>query len=171
MKSCKVMIVAHGPAVGGVLREMEVGKTLEMTRIRSDMFGESRYAGELTVCGRPNHYVVNPMPFDEDLTVRCGEDRGDVMYVLQRISKASQRKLLVRAFKMIARHRGWTDAQVRKGGNFANIADWARNWADWYFDRNGSFVSTHTNWRYGTEHDPVNGEQWYEFAEAEIDNQ
>lgn len=160
MKNVKLMIVN----ASNENDKKDIGTVIEV--IESMHFANKYYSahGDFP-------YSINPIDTDEDLTVRVGAGHDDVLYNLMKVSKAPQRKLLVRAFKMIARHRGWTDAQVRKGGNYASIADWARNWADWYFDYNGQFISTHTNWLHGTEHDPVNGEQWYEFAESEIDSQ
>lgn len=76
---------------------------------------------------------------------------------------------MVRALKRIAKQRGYTDAYIRKFGTFAGVGDWARSWADFYFNKSGEFCSTHTDWLHGTEHDPANGHEWYEFIEAELD--
>lgn len=114
-------------------------------------------------------YSVNPLPTDEDLTIRNGFDDGDVMFHLRRVSKASKRKMLVRALKVIAKERGYTNAYVRRFGDSASVGDWARKWADWYIDSRGEFNSVNTDWLHGTEHDPVNGHEWREFIEAEFD--
>ena len=114
-------------------------------------------------------YIVNPIDIDEDLTIRVGPDADHILFHLRKVSKASQRKLLVRALKRIAKERGCTDAYIRKFGTFAGVGDWARSWADYYFNKSGEFCSTHTDWLHGTEHDPVNGHEWYEFIEAELD--
>lgn len=119
--------------------------------------------------GYLNEYIVNPLDIDEDLTIRVGNDPEDVLFHLRKVSNASQRKLLVRALKRIAKERGYTDAYIRKFGTFAGVGDWARSWADYYFNKSGEFCSTHTDWLHGTEHDPVNGHEWYEFIEAELD--
>lgn len=119
--------------------------------------------------GYLNEFIVNPLDTDEDLTIRVGNEPEDVLFHLRKVSKASQRKLLVRALKRIAKQRGYTDAYIRKFGTFAGVGDWARSWADYYFNKSGEFCSTHTDWLHGTEHDPVNGHEWYEFIEAELD--
>lgn len=119
--------------------------------------------------GYLNEFIVNPLDTDEDLTIRVGSDPENVLFHLRKVSKASPRKLLVRALKRIAKERGYTDAYIRKFGTFAGVGDWARAWADYYFNKSGEFCSTHTDWLHGTEHDPVNGHEWYEFIEAELD--
>lgn len=119
--------------------------------------------------GYLNEFIVNPLDIDEDLTIRVGGDPENVLFHLRKVSKASQRKLLVRALKRIAKGRGYTDAYIRKFGTFAGVGDWARAYADYYFNKSGEFCSAHTDWLHGTEHDPVNGHEWYEFIEAELD--
>lgn len=119
--------------------------------------------------GYLNEFIVNPLDTDEDLTIRVCDEQEGVLFHLRKVSKASQRKLLVRALKRIAKQRGYTDAYIRKFGTFAGVGDWARSWADFYFDKSGEFCSVHTDWLHGTEHDPVNGHEWYEFIEAELD--
>ena len=119
--------------------------------------------------GYLNGYFVNPLDLDADLTIRTGHMPEDVLFHLRKVSKASPRKLLVRALKRIAKERGYTDSYIRKFGTFAGVGDWARSWADYYFNKSGEFCSTHTDWLHGTEHDPVNGHEWYEFIEAELD--
>lgn len=119
--------------------------------------------------GYLNGYFVNPLDLDADLTIRTGPMPEDVLFHLRKVSKASQRKLLVRALKRIAKERGYTDAYIRKFGTFAGVGDWARSWADYYFNKSGEFCSSHVDWLHGTEHDPVNGHEWYEFIEAELD--
>lgn len=103
------------------------------------------------------------------MTIRVGGEPENALFHLRKVSKASHRKLLVRALKRIAKQRGYTDAYIRKFGTFAGVGDWARSWADFYFNKSGEFCSTHTDWLHGTEHDPVNGHEWYEFIEAELD--
>ncbi|AJK28169.1 hypothetical protein AVV16_gp29 [Klebsiella phage 1513] len=119
--------------------------------------------------GYLNDFIVNPLDTDEDLTIRVGGEPENALFHLRKVSKASQRKLLVRALKRIAKERGYTDAYIRKFGTFAGVGDWARSWADFYFDKYGEFCSVHTDWLHGTEHDPVNGHEWCEFIEAELD--
>lgn len=115
-------------------------------------------------------YVVNPIDIDEDLTIRVGSGPDDILFHLRKVSKASPRKLLVRAFKLYARYHGFTDASVKRVGSYSSIGEWARAWADMYFDSNGEFISTYLDWAHNTERDPCDGEEWYEFAECEIDN-
>lgn len=119
--------------------------------------------------GYLNEFIVNPLDTDEDLTIRVGGEPEDVLFHLRKVSKASQRKLLVRALKRIAKERGYTDAYIRRFGECASVGEWARAWADYYFNKSGKFCSTHTDWLHGTEHDPVNGHEWHEFIEAELD--
>jgi hypothetical protein len=119
--------------------------------------------------GYLNEFIVNPLDIDEDLTIRVGGEPEDVLFHLRKVSKASKRKLLVRALKRVAKERGYTDAYIRKFGTFAGVGDWARSWADFYFDKSGEFCSVQTDRMHNTEHEPVNGHEWYEFIEAELD--
>lgn len=120
--------------------------------------------------GYLNEFIVNPLDTDEDLTIRVGSDPENVLFHLRKVSKASPRKLLVRAFKLYARYHGFTDASVKRVGSYASVGEWARALADMYFDSNGEFVSTYLDWVHGTERDPCDGDEWYEFAESEIDS-
>lgn len=115
-------------------------------------------------------YGINPVIDDEDLTIRVGFGPDDAIFHLRKVSKASPRKLLVRALKVIAKERGYTNAYVRRYGECANIGDWARQWADWYIDKDGRFNSSNTDWLHGTEHDPVDGHEFREFIQAEFDS-
>ena len=159
-------------------------KTVKLMVVNATQEKDRKYVGETfsAIKARPfsgnDHeittgslkgYVVNPIDIDEDLTIRVGSGPDDILFHLRKVSKASQRKLLVRALKRIAKQRGYTDAYIRKFGTFAGVGDWARSWADFYFNKYGEFCSTHTDWLHGTEHDPVNGHEWYEFIEAELD--
>lgn len=119
--------------------------------------------------GYLNGYFVNPLDLDADLTIRTGPMPEDVLFNLRKVSKASQRKLLVRALKLQARNRGWTDSYIRKFGEFSGVGDWARAWADWYFDKDGKFSATYIDGWHGTEHDPASGYEWQEFIEFEFD--
>lgn len=119
--------------------------------------------------GYLNDFIVNPLDTDEDLTIRVGGEPENVLFHLRKVSKASQRKLLVRALKRIAKELGYTDAYIRRFGECASVGDWAREWADCYFNKSGEFCSAHTDCLHGTEHDPVNVHEWYEFIEAELD--
>lgn len=119
--------------------------------------------------GYLNEFIVNPLDTDEDLTIRVGGEPENALFHLRKVSKASQRKLLVRALKRIAKERGYTNAYIRKFGTFAGVGDWARAWADWYFDKYGEFNSVYVDWMHDTHHDPVNGDEWRDFIESELD--
>lgn len=114
-------------------------------------------------------YVVNPIDIDEDMTIRVGSGPDDILFHLRKVSKASPRKLLVRALKLQARDRGWTNSYIRKFGEFSGVGDWARAWANWYFDKDGKFSATYMDGWHGTDHDPASGYEWQEFIEFEFD--
>lgn len=160
MKTVKLMVV-------NAARERErhlIGCVFDAVEVREPLGTAHVIQG-----GYLNEFIVNPIDIDEDLTIRVGSGPDDILFHLRKVSKASQRKLLVRALKRIAKERGYTDACIRKFGTFAGVGDLARAWADCYFNKYGEFCSTHTDWLHGTEHDPVNGHEWYEFIEAELD--
>jgi hypothetical protein len=160
MNAVKLMVV-------NVAREREsrlIGCVFDAVEVRDPLGTAHVIQG-----GYLNEFIINPLDTDEDLTIRVGGEPEDVLFYLRKVSKASQRKLLVRALKRIAKERGYTDACIRKLGAFAGVGDWARSWADYYFNKSGEFCSAHTDWLHGTEHDPANGHEWYEFIEAELD--
>lgn len=160
MKTIKLMVV-------NAAREREhiiIGCVFDAVEVREPLGTVHVIQG-----GYLNEFIVNPIDIDEDLTIRVGPDADHILFHLRKVSKASQRKLLVRALKLQARERGWTNSYIRKFGTFAGVGDWARSWADFYFNKSGEFCSTHTDWLHGTEHDPANGHEWYEFIEAELD--
>lgn len=132
-------------------------------------YGRYNERGYVIQGGYLNEYIVNPIDIDEDLTIRVGLGPDDILFHLRKVSKASPRKLLVRAMKRIAKERGYTNAYIRKFGTFAGVGDWARSWADWYFDKYGEFNSVYVDWMHDTEHDPVNGDEWRDFIESELD--
>jgi hypothetical protein len=160
MNTIKLMVV-------NVARERErhlIGCVFDAVEVREPLGTALVIQG-----GYLNEYAVNPLDIDEDLTIRVGGEPEDVLFHLRKVSKASQRKLLVRALKRIAKERGYTDAYIRKFSTLAGVGDWARSWADYYFNKSGEFCSVHTDWLHGTKHDPVNGHEWYEFIDAELD--
>lgn len=160
MKTIKLMVV-------NATRERErhlIGCVFDAVEVR-----EPLGTAHVIQSGYLDGFIVNPLDADEDLTIRVGGEPEDVLFHLRKVSKASQRKLLVRALKRIAKGRGYTDAYIRKFGTFAGVGDWAQSWADYYFNKSGEFCSTHMDWLHGTEHDPVNGHEWYEFIESELD--
>lgn len=162
MKNVKLMIVnAHATH-----QKKFIGQVFEATP-RKRTSSRDRY--QLVGRGALADYSVNPIETDEDLTIRVGTGPDDVLFHLRKVSKASPRKLLVRALKRIAKERGYTDAYIRKFGMFSGVGDWARSWADWYFDNDGNFNSVYVDWLHGTEHDPINGDEWRDFIEAEFD--
>lgn len=160
MKTVKLMVVnANEPH-----RQKFIGQVFEATEYPKG------YREQYGINGRdgfPN-YSVNPIWSDEDLTIRVGMDDDGILYHLRKVSKASPRKLLVRAFKLYARHNGFNDADVKRVGHYSSVGEWARAWADMYFDKDGNFVSVYLDWRHNTERDPCDGDEWYEFADAEI---
>lgn len=160
MKTVKLMVV-------NAARERErhlIGCVFDAVEVRESLGATLVISG-----GYLNEFIVNPLDTDEDLTIRVGSEPESALFHLRKVSKASPRKLLVRALKRIAKQRGYTDAYIRKFGTVAGVGDWARSWADFYFNKSGEFCSVHTDWLHGTEHDPVNGHEWYEFIEAELD--
>lgn len=160
MKTVKLMVVNSA-------RERErhlIGCVFDAVEVREPLGAVHVIQG-----GYLNEFIVNPIDVDEDLTIRVGPDTDHILFHPRKVSKASQRKLLVRALKRIAKERGYTDAYIRKFSTFAGVGDWARSWVDYYFNKSGKFCSVHTDWLHGTEHDPVNGHEWYEFIEAELD--
>jgi hypothetical protein len=160
MKTVKLMVV-------NVARERErrlIGCVFDAVEVR-----EPLCTAHVIQSGYLDGFIVNPLDTDEDLTIRVGGEPENALFHLRKVSKASQRKLLVRALKRIAKERGYTNAYIRKFGTFAGIGDWARAWADWYFDKYGEFNSVYVDWMHDTHHDPVNGHEWYEFIEAELD--
>lgn len=160
MKTVKLMVVN---AARGRERHL-IGSVFDAVEVKGS-------CGKIHVIqgGYLNEYIVNPIDLDEDLTIRVGPDDDHILFHLRKVSKASPRKLLVRALKRIAKERGYTDACIRKFGTFAGVGDWARSWADYYFNKSGEFCSSHMDWLHDTEHDPVNGDEWREFIEAELD--
>lgn len=161
MKTVKLMVV-------NATREKDrkyVGETF--SAIKAWPFNGNDH--EITT-GSLKGYVVNPIDIDEDLTIRVGSGPDDILFNLRKVSKASPRKLLVRAFKLYASYHGFTDASVKRIGSYASVGELARAWADMYFDSNGEFISTYLDWVHGTERDPCDGDEWYEFAESEIDS-
>lgn len=160
MNTVKLMVV-------NVAREREsrlIGCVFDAVEVRDPLGMAHVIQG-----GYLDGFIINPLDTDEDLTIRVGGEPENALFHLRKVSKASQRKLLVRALKRIAKERGYTDTYIRKFGTFAGVGDWARSWADYYFNKSGEFCAAHTDWLHGTEHDPVNGHEWYEFIEAELD--
>lgn len=51
--------------------------------------------------------------------------------------RKTDRKLVVRAMCIIARQYGWTDAGVKRVGNYKTVKEWARDWAAFYTDKKG----------------------------------
>lgn len=160
MKTIKLMVV-------NAARERErrlVGCVFDAVEVREPLGTVHVIQG-----GYLNEFIVNPLDTDEDLTIRVGGEPEDVLFHLRKVSKASQRKLLVRALKRIAKECGYTDAYIRRFGECASVGEWARAWADWYFDKDGKFSATYIDGWHDTEHDPASGYEWQEFIEFEFD--
>lgn len=160
MKTVKLMVV-------NAARERErhlIGCVFDAVEVREPLGTVHVIQG-----GYLNEFIVNPIDIDEDLTIRVGPDADHILFHLRKVSKASPRKLLVRALKLQARNRGWADSHIRKFGEFSGVGDWARAWADWYFDKDGKFSATYIDGWHDTEHDPASGYEWQEFIEFEFD--
>lgn len=79
--------------------------------------------------------------------------------------RKTDRKLVVRAMCIIARQYGWTDAGVRRHGNYKTVKEWARDWADYYVDDNGELLHDISEYL----EDCSRGDAVREFMQAEID--
>lgn len=79
--------------------------------------------------------------------------------------RKTDRKLVVRAMCIIARQYGWTDAGVRRHGNYKTVKEWARDWADYYVDDNGELLHDISEYL----EDCSRGDAVSEFMQAEID--
>lgn len=111
-------------------------KTIKLMVVNATQEKDRKYVGETfsaikawpfsgndheITTGSLKGYVVNPIDIDEDLTIRVGSGPDDILFHLRKVSKASPRKLLVRAMKRIAKERGYTNAYIRKFGTFAGV--------------------------------------------------
>lgn len=96
--------------------------------------------GDIITASRDNEsscWYFDGYYLDDDLVVRgiFGEfARFEVA------KRKTDRKLVVRAMCIIARQYGWTDAGVRRHGNYKTVKEWARDWADYYVDDNGELL-------------------------------
>lgn len=99
---------------------------------------------------------------DDDLVVRgiFGEFAR-----FEKAKRKTDRKLVVRAMCIIARKYGWTDAGVRRHGNYKTVKEWARDWADYYVDDNGEILHDISEYL----EDCSRGDAVREFMQAEID--
>lgn len=79
--------------------------------------------------------------------------------------RKTDRKLVVRAMCIIARQYGWTDAGVRRHGNYKTVKEWARDWADYYVDDNGELLHDISEYL----EDCSRGDAVRESMQAEID--
>lgn len=83
----------------------------------------------------------------------------------EEVKRKTDRKLVVRAMCIIARQYGWTDAGVRRHGNYKTVKEWARDWADYYVDDNGELLHDISEYL----EDCSRGDAVREFMQAEID--
>ncbi|WP_224154313.1 hypothetical protein, partial [Metamycoplasma hominis] len=86
MNTVKLMVV-------NVARERErhlIGCVFDAVEVREPLGTSHVIQG-----GYLNEFIVNPLDTDEDLTIRVGGEPEDVLFHLRKVSKASQRKLLV----------------------------------------------------------------------------
>lgn len=99
---------------------------------------------------------------DDDLVVRGTQGE----FARFKVSKRkTDRKLVVRAMCIIASQYGWTDAGVRRHGNYKTVKEWARDWADCYVDDNGELLHDISEYL----EDCSRGDAVREFMQAEID--
>ncbi|QZE50459.1 hypothetical protein [Klebsiella phage vB_KpnS-VAC2] len=99
---------------------------------------------------------------DKDLVIR-GVNAEFATF--KKFKPKTDRKLVARAMRIIARQYGWTDASVRRRGNYKTVKEWARDWADYYVDDNGELLHDITEYM----EDCSRGDAIREFMEAEID--
>ena len=90
---------------------------------------------------------------------------GRIIASFRRKNIKTDRKLIVRAMRIIARQFGWTDASVSRHGNYKTVKEWARDWADYYTDENGELLHDITEYL----EDCSRGDAIREFMQAEID--
>ena len=121
--------------------------------------------GDIITASRDNDsscWYFDGYYLDDDLVVRgiLGEfARFEVA------KRKTDRKLVVRAMCIIARQYGWTDAGVRRHGNYKTVKEWARDWADYYVDDNGELLHDISEYL----EDCSRGDAVREFMQAEID--
>lgn len=99
---------------------------------------------------------------DDDLVVRgiFGEFAR-----FEEVKRKTDRKLVVRAMCIIARQYGWTDAGVKRVGNYKTVKEWARDWAAFYTDEKGELQHDISEYL----EDCSRGDAFREFMQAEID--
>lgn len=99
---------------------------------------------------------------DDDLVVRgiFGEFAR-----FEKAKRKTDRKLVVRAMRIIARQYGWTDAGVKRVGNYKTVKEWARDWAAFYTDEKGEIQHDISNYL----EDCSRGDAIREFMQEEID--
>lgn len=121
--------------------------------------------GDIITASRDNEFSCwhfDGYYLDYDLVVR-GTQREFARF--KKAKRKTDRKLVVRAMCIIARQYGWTDAGVKRHGNYKNVKEWARDWADYYVDDNGELLHDISEYL----EDCSRGDAVREFMQAEID--
>lgn len=104
--------------------------------------------GDIITASRDNEFSCwhfDGYYLDDDLVVRgiFGEFAR-----FEEVKRKTDRKLVVRAMCIIARQYGWTDAGVKRVGNYKTVKEWARDWAAFYTDEKASFSTiSASTWR------------------------
>lgn len=99
---------------------------------------------------------------DDDLVVRGTQSE---FARFKKAKRKTDRKLVVRAMCIIARQYGWTDAGVKRVGNYKTVKEWARDWAAYYTDEKGELQHDISDYL----EDCSRGDAIREFMQAEID--
>lgn len=121
--------------------------------------------GDIITASRDNEFSFwhfDGYCLDDDLVVRgiFGEFAR-----FEEVKRKTDRKLVVRAMCIIARQYGWTDAGVKRVGNYKTVKEWARDWAAFYTDEKGELQHDISEYL----EDYSRGDAVREFMQAEID--
>lgn len=121
--------------------------------------------GDIITARRDNEFSrwhLDGYYLDDDLVARCifGEFAR-----FEEVKRKTDRKLVVRAMCIIARQYGWTDAGVKRVGNYKTVKEWARDWAAFYTDEKGELQNDISEYL----EDCSRGDAVREFMQAEID--
>lgn len=121
--------------------------------------------GDIITASRDNEFSCwhfDGYYLDDDLVVRgiFGEFAR-----FEEVKRKTDRKLVVRAMCIIARQYGWTDAGVKRVGNYKTVKEWARDWAAFYTDEKGELQHDISEYL----EDCSRGDAIREFMQGEID--
>lgn len=92
---------------------------------------------------------------------------GRILASFRRKNIKTDRKMIVRAMVLIARNYGWKDSDVKRGGLYSSVKEWARAWADQYINIAGEFEHDLSDHDYPA--DVSRGYAFYEFMLAEVE--